>query len=369
MKKIVIVASSIYYLGDGYKTRIDTEIERLNRLYDITLFIPKFKDKCIEFPQNITIEEYPTNYHGRFHFLYNNYSFFKRLNILLKKYGECIVIGESLVPAIKTYRISKNYNCKFVFDCHGTEPSEFKLNNPGIKGSLLFILLRWLEKKVVKNSDLIVTVTKKQFDYFKVQKDNVVFPMMPTERFLSHISYREEIRNKLDINDDELVFVYSGQNQKWQMCEEICDLYRKIRQQQTDTRLLILTGCVDYFEELVQKKEIENAVVLSVPYEEMPRYLDACDYGFCIRNSSIINQFASPTKVLEYVSRNVSPILSDYVGDFSLILPKEDLAYVVSDSPIPRFKKNEGYMGTEYVKKMNKIMSDDYKKAIKSLES
>lgn len=367
MKKIIFVVSSIYYLGDGYKARIDTEIEKLNKRYKIILFLPEYRNMDVELPPNISVVKYHTNYKTKLRYLYNNISFKKMLKVILKDNDNCIVVGESLIPSIKAYRISKKNKCKFVFDCHGTEPSEFKLNNPGIKGRILFSILKFMENIVVNNSDLIVTVTQKQFDYFGVYKNNVVFPMMPTNKFLSDTSHRDDIRKKLNIQSDELVFVYSGQNQKWQMCEEICELFRLIQRNQKNARFLVLTGCVDYFSELVKRKEIENAIVISVPYDEMPDYLDACDFGFCIRNSSIINQFASPTKVLEYVSRNITPILSEYVGDFSKTLSEEEIAYVVRDDEIPIFEKKDKD-GREYVNKLNEKMVFDYITAFESLE-
>lgn len=365
MKKLLFVASSVYYKGDGYRTRIDMEIEKLKDNYSVTLFLPEFK-KNIDFPKDINVIKYPTSYEKKFHYIKNNISFFSVLNQLLKR-EKPIVIAESLIPAIKTYKLAKRNNCKFVFDCHGAEPSEFKLNNPGIKGSLLFFLLEWLESKVVNNSDLIVTVTKKQYDYFNIHKNYVVFPMMPKNDFLLEKSYRDEIRQKLGFRSDELVFVYSGQNQRWQMCEETCELFKSIKNVNSNARLLILTGCTDYFEKLLKEKGIENSVVMSVSHDEMPQYLDACDFGFCIRNSSIINQFASPTKVLEYVARNITPILSSYVGDFSETLLAEELALVIDGkSKLCLSRSNNN--GREYVKKLNRQMVDDYRNAILSLE-
>lgn len=365
MSKILFIASSVYYKCDGYRTRIDLEIEKLKELHEVSLFLPQV-DKDINFPAGIRIIKYPTNYKMKFHYVYNNAKFYSSLNIFLEK-EHPVVIAESLIPAIKSYKLSKKNKCKFVFDCHGTEPSEFRLNNPGIKGKILYYLLSFLEKKVVKNSDLVVTVTKKQFDFFNVKNNNVVFPMMPTSEFLVDETFRDEIRGMIGIKSHEIVYVYSGQNQKWQMCEETCDLFKKIQSKDRNARLLILTGCKEYFKNLVEKKGINNAIIMTVPHHDVPKYLDACDFGFCIRNSSIINRFASPTKVLEYVSRNVVPILSPYVGDFSELLVEKQLAYVVEGEELPDFVRSN-CCGRRFVDSMTKQKVNEYINAINSME-
>lgn len=367
MTKVIFIVSSIYFKGDGYKTRVNIEIERLKEYYEVILFVPKYSCKDNLFPKSVTVIEYPTFYESKHHYLKNNVSFFKQLNCLLKNNSRSIVIGESLIPSIKAYTIAKTNNCKFVFDCHGTEPNEFRLNNPGAKGFVLFHLLAYFEKRVVKNSDLVVTVTQAQFDSFGIKKNHVVFPMMPSEVFFSKKNQRDSIRSKLGIKKDELVFVYSGQNQKWQMCEETLDFFKKFQKSFSNARLAIFTGCVEYFQSLVKQKDIENAIVVSVPYEQMPYYLDACDFGFCIRNSSVINRFASPTKVLEYVSRNVRPILSEYVGDFSSSLTREGLGYVISKEQNFNFERINNNRGKKYVTELNIKMEKDYLNAIKNL--
>lgn len=95
--------------------------------------------------------------------------------------------------------------------------------------------------------------------------------------------------------------------------------------------MVVYTQEVKSFEKLAMDLKIKNIKILSVNYDEMPRYLDACDYGFCLRQDNMVNRVASPTKVMEYLSRNVMPILTEYVGDFSVDLKKQNLAIVLED--------------------------------------
>ncbi len=367
MKTIIFIASSIFYREDGYKTRIMMEIEKLKKNNNIILFLPHYPKTDVIFPDNIIVEKYATDYGHKFHYIRNNLSFRKSLKKLLDNNKDGIVIGESLIPSIKSIGIVKARKLRFVFDCHGTEPDEYRMKYPGIRGNIFFTILKLFENKVVKNSDLLITVTEYQFELWNCKRKNhVVLPMMPSKQFYINPGInRVLVRKKLDILEEEEVYVYSGQNQKWQMCEETIDIFKKISLKRNNARLIILTNKEEYFKKLCQDKNIKNVIILSVPYKEMPQYLDACDYGFCIRNSSIVNKVASPTKVLEYVARNVKPILSEYVGDFSEVLPKKGLASIWHDSI--DYLKEQPFKGIDYVLELNNEVDENYRNAISQL--
>ena len=254
----------------------------------------------------------------------------------------------------------------YVYDCHGTEPHEFMMKHSSIFGRIVGIGLTFFEKIVVNNSDLIITVTDKQYRMFGVKKNHVVFPMMPTNEFVEKsVDNRYEIRKALGINEFDEVYVYSGQNQKWQMCEETIDIYKTIAEHRSNTRLVIYTLQTQFFKELCIKKGIYDAIIITVAHNEMYRYLDACDFGFCIRNNSIVNQVASPTKILEYVSRNVMPIISDSVGDFSLQFKNNNIGIVWEGKT--DYTRPINYDGHTYVQKMNLRKKNEYINAFKKL--
>ena len=82
------------------------------------------------------------------------------------------------------------------------------------------------------------------------------------------------------------------------------------------------------------------------------------DFGFCLRNDNIINLVASPTKVLEYVSRNVVPILTEHVGDFSRDLLQDKIAYVIDINSFKEFNfVKKDFDGSLYVRKKNQESS------------
>lgn len=344
------------------------EIERVKKHFHVMLFIPSNPIEDFQPIEGISVVRYTTYYSSKIKYLKNNLSFYNSLVNLIKESGrDTVICAESLIPAIKSYKVAKKYNCKFIFDCHGTEPDEFALIYGGLKGKILYHILALLQTKVINNTDLIVTVSNKQYDQLGIEQNHVLLPMMPSRRFIEQNNNRMKIRKKLGIQPVEEVFVYSGQNQKWQMCEQTIKIYKKISSIRQNTRLIIFTSKIDYFQNLVNREHIDNAIVISVPYDDMPSYLDACDYGFCIRNSSIINRVASPTNVLEYLSRNVKPILTEYVGDFSKDLPAKELAWIWNENNISRLTKEHDFDGRKYVVELDKIVNDKYIRMLRKL--
>lgn len=131
--------------------------------------------------------------------------------------------------------------------------------------------------------------------------------------------------------------------------------------------MVVYTQEVKSFEKLAMDLKIKNIKILSVNYDEMPRYLDACDYGFCLRQDNMVNRVASPTKVMEYLSRNVMPILTEYVGDFSVDLKKQNLAIVLEDLDDVNLEYSRPNIQARHnIEKIAKLYRQQYVKAIKT---
>lgn len=372
LRELVIIATDTARRIDGYTTRILMEIEKLKKYYDISLLIQGTGEITANYDSGIKIINYPTSkvqIRGLTYFL-NLREFEKVFKKNVKKGKSTIVYAESLFPALIANRVAKKNENTFVYDCHGTQPDEYKLYHRGRINAFIAKVLEHEELKIVKGSNLVVTVTNNQWRKWNTTGNHVVLPMTPSTIFFDPNNYREEIRRELGIGENELVFVYSGRNQKWQMSEGTISVYKKISERISNTRLLILTPECDVFASIIEKKEIKNAIIKSVKYEDMPKYLDACDYGFCLRSSSIINIVASPTKVLEYLARNVKPILTEYVGEFSSALKEAHLAEIIDiDNPVISFDdgRQTNNCGKEYAADFVENVWNRYITALKKL--
>jgi len=68
--------------------------------------------------------------------------------------------------------------------------------------------------------------------------------------------------------------------------------------------------------------------------------LRLCDFGILIREDTVTNQVASPTKYAEYLKAGLKVIISDNIGDMSAEVSANNLGYVWHDNmPQPSFEK------------------------------
>lgn len=366
---LMFVVQDAVYANDGYKARLEMEMGLLKDYYEFVIFAPNIK------------VAHPATFLNHVHFEYFESSstekpfFFDYWNIrrdfvnVLKKYpGNIIVVFEGMQTASLIYDICVDKKIKYIYDCHGSMPSEVQLYHNKFIGGIYSHYLTKAERKIILNAETCITVSEKQFNYWKMNVSHICLPMLPSDIFLQETNSKSSIRKKIDIPDEETVFVYSGQNQKWQLAEETIKFYKRIEEKNKSTFLLILTHDTEDFEEFIFKYRVKNYKVLSVQYVDMPQYLDACDYGFCLRGNDMTNIVASPTKVLEYLARGVKPILTQYVGDFSEYLGNRGLADVVSIDDNYILKNEKTKMNTrEFVKEMKARIIIDYINTLRKL--
>ena len=100
----------------------------------------------------------------------------------------------------------------------------------------------------------------------------------------------------------KLHFVYLGGISKWQKIKESIKAYKILNQNiNRPTKLSILTTEISYINNFLSKndKELYSISVLKLKPNEVTGYLRNCDFGFLLRDKSIVNKVSSPIKFLE----------------------------------------------------------------------
>jgi glycosyltransferase involved in cell wall biosynthesis len=110
--------------------------------------------------------------------------------------------------------------------------------------------------------------------------------------------------------------IYAGGTQKWQNVDLMLESLKKVHGGCTVT---ILTPDLETFSRKLAEYGLTNTVqLLSVPKQEVYEYYCRSDLGFILRDDSIVNRAACPTKLVEYLSCGVIPIvLQSEIGDFA----------------------------------------------------
>ncbi len=215
------------------------------------------------------------------------------------------ILAYYVFEAAKKLKI-RNKRIKIIADIRGVG---FEQLMEYSKKSKLILLLKRIQRKKVFNSlgkiKNISVVSESLKNYIINNIDNPsldisVNSCLATNNFQFNESDRSEIRNKLSINENEILFVLAtGGNHAWQNTDKTINLLVK-----KGYKILNLSR---------KNINLDNVINIFIPYKEMPKYLSASDIAIVWREKSITNLVASPVKFSEYVCCGLPVITNDSV--------------------------------------------------------
>lgn len=211
-------------------------------------------------------------------------------------------------------------------------------------------VMRALEQQSVQQSDFLLGVSEKLAEYWQREydykrTDHIVVPCTLNKGFgdLPADAAMAEVRADLGFRADDVVLVYSGSTAGWQSFQLLEEVLTGLLNGNEQVRILFLS-----------KEETNNQRLASqfagrvairwVSAEEVPVYLAACDYGILIRENTVTNQVAAPTKFAEYLHSGLKVLISEHIGDYSAFVTQHKCGVVVplqpiEPTPVPRTEK------------------------------
>ena len=118
-----------------------------------------------------------------------------------------------------------------------------------------------------------------------------------------------------DLTRDESLVIYAGGLQSWQCIDEMLSVSAKI---QDRLRFLFLTGQPAALKRKATKAGLK-ARIESKPWNDLPGQYAQAAMGFVLRDESVVNRVACPTKLVEYLHFGVVPVVKmEQIGDFPL---------------------------------------------------
>ena len=150
------------------------------------------------------------------------------------------------------------------------------------------------------------------------------------------VSYRNEIRNRYDIKDNELLAIcLSGGDSLW-------------LQDKSNIDTLISKGIRVIS---LSKKVFDNekCISLFVPFQDVPKYLSAADIGILWRDRTFINYSASPSKLSEFAASGLFIIHNGSVNIAEEYIEKYGAGVIIED--MSNLNTNQ----IELIKQQNRI--------------
>jgi len=261
------------------------------------------------------------------------------------------------------------FNFKVIVDIHGAPSAEF-LYWWGKKKRLQYGLTRFKESICCRYADELFVVSYALKDYISKQYSagatmTVINCAVDTAIFRKLNVVPGEQRKLLGLPEKGLIFIYSGSSQKWQMLPETVKLFKTARSRSRDAFFVacLNSGKTD-LEKIFESNGIDRdcyLIVEKLSKQELVRYLNASDIGIIIRDSSIVNLVAFPTKFLEYLAAGLPVIVTDGLGDPSRIVIENGLGLVLAVSNLT----NNSYLKREFDSFFNKLAQPFYLTAVK----
>lgn len=211
-------------------------------------------------------------------------------------------------------------NCKVIYDNRGIPGEEMK----GRKFDPQSSVYNAVESSLLKHSDSVVVVSTPFKDYLikKYPELKLFVKIKVIENGFSpeRIKYSDALRFKRREEEGlegRLVMTYSGTLSKWQMFEEICDVFIWLKKVEATALFLILSPDSEEVRRIVLSKNIStnDFRIFNITNNQLGEYLILGDFGTLFRKPLLLNRVAAPIKFAEYLGAGLPVLLTRGIGD------------------------------------------------------
>src|SRR5688572_8414899 len=171
---------------------------------------------------------------------------------LQKRKGFAMVHCRSYIAADVGLHLKKKFGIKFFFDMRGFWADEKKdgswnVNNPVF--SRVYKYYKAKEAEYLKHADYIISLTeagKKEMMTWASFQKNIPVSVIPCCADMQHFSLtdkeqKKKGREKLGLQNGELVVSYLGSVGTWYMLDEMLLFFKKLKEKYTDAKFLFIT--------------------------------------------------------------------------------------------------------------------------------
>lgn len=291
-------------------------------------FRPPFTNSKIVFKPLVSRSNQPLLFNKVDDFL----RFPRELADLVNEYKIDTIIGRGVMAGALAYQTSKKTGVRFFVESF--EPHADYMLESGVWKSYdpRYIFQRRWEEKEKKLAEGIMPVAENYRrklieEGVPAKKIMTVSCFVNLDTFAFNLKDRDNMRQKLGFQDDEVVGIYVGKFGDIYYDAEAFDLFKTASNYFLGRfRLIILTpNPIEVVKAKLKQVGLNetNTFVTKAPHHEVPSYLSAADFAFAPIKPAKCRQYCSPVKVGEYWASGLPVILTEGVGDDSKIIQEE----------------------------------------------
>lgn len=173
---------------------------------------------------------------------------------------------------------------------------------------------------------------------FRKSRPAYVVPINVDEEFFREYD-RGPLRKELGLEQDDVLLIYSGGDQKYQCIDEMMKVYERLATEFSNVYFLALSTTLDRFRNaacsIVEQKYRKRIFFRSArDKEEVVRYLNAADIAIMLRENEVLNIVSCPTKFGEYLAAGLPVICTPWAGHAPALVKKYELGVVIDPNNI-----------------------------------
>ncbi|MFK7602284.1 hypothetical protein ACI3L1_08745 [Deinococcus sp. SM5_A1] len=232
--------------------------------------------------------------------------------LLVKLLNEsCLVLCHSVMNFVYINLSYIFISTPLVSDIHGAVPEEHIVMQKKLHSRIYL----YLESKMFRNSTLVLAVSRSMQSFYSkkykfLSEDQVIF--VPIQSEIADVyAFNRKISRNIGV-------IYAGGVQAWQNVDLMLSTSLLIKKYNPEWKVSLFFP--DQFLELVRNTPIQHAAKIGTANKtELEALYHQSHLGFLLRDDTIVNRVSSPTKLSEYLSFGIIPIvIQPNVGDLEI---------------------------------------------------
>jgi glycosyltransferase involved in cell wall biosynthesis len=256
----------------------------------------------------------------------------------IKKNNITYLLVRSTIPALMVnIIIGELTDVKIIFDADGL-PLEESLEYSSLQESdFEYKFLKGQEKRMIENSDAIITRSKKAIKILQDQHNNktalfyTVSNGRDTDKFKFNQEERTKIRRELGITEGRFTIIYSGSLGRKYGLEEMIYILTRLIEDGFKFHFIVLTRFIEIAKELIPEDLMADTTIKTVHFDDVPSYLSAADVALALIKPTFSMKAAVPVKLGEYLLTGLPTAASIGIGDTEEILKNIPFTFTLAD--------------------------------------
>ena len=236
-------------------------------------------------------------------------------------------------------RIAHKYHIKHIHDVRGIVTAEALLQQNWMRGRIYSAGLRLLETIALNKADRLSCVSHRLGSWIESRNGRTDYTVIPscvseTDHVLD-LDERKRMRERLGYYQKCKVICYVGSFlAKWQKIRSIIYICKSVSLINPWSRFLFITPHSSILKDMIKNigLDISKCYITSCGQSEVTTYLKACDAGIIIRDDTLVNNVACPTKIGEYLNAGLPVLLTKNIGDMSELVDKNSVGLIVEET-------------------------------------